>query len=59
MSDPGATRATPFHCPYCGEEELRPENGTDGTDRAAWLCEACRRVFAVRFVGLRIPEVSR
>ncbi|CAM2824293.1 Insertion element protein [Saccharomonospora xinjiangensis] len=56
MSDPGSTRATPFHCPYCGEEELRPENGTDGT---AWLCEACRRVFAVRFVGLRIPEVSR
>ncbi|EIE98327.1 hypothetical protein [Saccharomonospora glauca] len=53
-SVPGrATRVTPFHCPYCGEEDLRPEDDT------AWLCGSCRRVFAVQFVGLRIPEVSR
>ncbi|AIJ21983.1 MULTISPECIES: Insertion element protein [Amycolatopsis] len=43
-------RATPFHCPYCGDEDLRPEE--DG----AWLCGACRRVFTVKFIGLRFPE---
>ncbi|WP_433409652.1 Insertion element protein [Saccharomonospora azurea] len=54
MSEPTTpTRATPFHCPYCGDEDLRPEDGT------VWLCAACRRVFSVQFVGLRIPEVSR
>lgn len=53
MSESVPTRATPFHCPYCGDEDLRPEDGT------AWLCGACRRVFAVQFVGLRIAEVSR
>ena len=42
-------RATPFHCPYCGDEDIRPEEG------AAWLCSACRRVFSVKLVGLRFP----
>ncbi|WP_231641719.1 Insertion element protein [Saccharomonospora sp. NB11] len=54
MSDsPSPSRAAPFYCPYCGDEDLRPEEDT------AWLCVACRRVFAVRFVGLRTAEVSR
>ncbi|NIH81617.1 Insertion element protein [Amycolatopsis viridis] len=43
-------RATPFHCPYCGDEDLRPDEG------GAWLCGACRRVFTVKFIGLRFPE---
>lgn len=47
------TRAAPFYCPYCGDEDLRPR------DNAAWLCASCRRVFSVTFVGLQIPEVSR
>ncbi|RZQ60386.1 Insertion element protein [Amycolatopsis suaedae] len=46
-------RAVPFHCPYCGDEDLRPEE-----DRA-WLCSACRRVFSVKFLGLSLPEASR
>ncbi|WP_199442306.1 Insertion element protein [Umezawaea beigongshangensis] len=49
-------RATPFYCPYCGDEDLRPQEEPAG----AWSCSACRRVFAVTFVGLNLPqEVSR
>jgi transposase-like protein len=44
-------RATPFYCPYCGDEDLRPEE----EPHAAWLCGSCRRVFTVKFVGLNIP----
>ena len=35
--------ATPYHCPYCGEEELFPR--TDG-----WECRACLRAFALTFL---------
>ncbi|HET9117137.1 MAG TPA: Insertion element protein [Pseudonocardiaceae bacterium] len=41
-------RAVPFYCPYCGEEDLRPEE----RHSAAWRCADCQRVFAVRLVGL-------
>lgn len=41
-------RAVPFYCPYCGDEDLVPEAEPAG----AWRCSACRRVFAVTFVGL-------
>jgi predicted RNA-binding Zn-ribbon protein involved in translation (DUF1610 family) len=44
-------RAVPFYCPYCGEEDLRPEP----EPRAAWRCVGCTRVFVVRFVGLSAP----
>ena len=36
-------RATPFYCPYCGDEDLRPQE----EPHAAWLCTGCRRVFTV------------
>ncbi|HET6500367.1 MAG TPA: Insertion element protein [Amycolatopsis sp.] len=58
-------RATPFYCPYCGDEDLRPEEGeggshADGGPRApGWVCGACRRVFAVTFVGLRLGEGAK
>ncbi|MFB9909227.1 Insertion element protein [Allokutzneria oryzae] len=50
-------RASAFYCPYCGEEDLRPEPEPHG----AWLCGGCRRVFAVKYVGLSstTAEVSR
>jgi transposase-like protein len=52
-------RATPFHCPYCGDEDLRPHAAPPPAGhRNAWLCGACRRVFAVTFVGLALAEVS-
>ena len=46
------TRAVPFLCPYCGEEDIRPHEDSHG----AWLCTGCRRVFAVRLIGLAVPS---
>jgi ribosomal protein L37AE/L43A len=43
-----STRAEPFYCPYCGEEDLRPHGATHGE----WECRACRRVFALSMRGL-------
>jgi transposase-like protein len=36
--------ASPFHCPYCGDENLFPRE--DG-----WECRSCLRAFAVTFLG--------
>lgn len=47
-------RATPFYCPYCGDEDLRPEEEPSH----AWLCGGCRRVFTVKFVGLALPTTT-
>jgi transposase-like protein len=43
-----SSRAEPFYCPYCGEEDLRPH----GTTHGEWECRACRRVFALSMRGL-------
>ncbi|MBV8934096.1 MAG: Insertion element protein [Kutzneria sp.] len=43
-------RAVALYCPYCGEEDLRPEEEPHG----AWRCLRCCRVFAVKFVGLAV-----
>jgi transposase-like protein len=43
-------RATPFYCPYCGDEDLRPQE----EPHAAWLCTGCRRVFTTKFIGLNL-----
>jgi transposase-like protein len=48
-------RATPFYCPYCGDEDLRPEEEPS----YSWLCASCRRVFTVKFVGLNLPQDVR
>jgi transcription elongation factor Elf1 len=41
-------RVTPFHCPYCGDEDLRP-----GEQRHGCLeCRACGRAFQLTFLGL-------
>ena len=48
MSD---ARSTPMYCPYCGEEDLRPNEASHG----AWECHACQRVFTVKFNGLINP----
>jgi hypothetical protein len=50
----------PYYCPFCGEESfLRPHAGpetADGEPAAAthgqWECRACRRVFALKMIGL-------
>ncbi len=45
-------RVSPFHCPYCGEEDLRPHETEDGSPHGAWECRACMRAFSVKFLGL-------
>ncbi|MET7755185.1 hypothetical protein ABZT27_10765 [Streptomyces sp. NPDC005389] len=47
-------RAAPFHCPYCGDEDLRP--GEQG--HGAWECAACSRAFQLKFLGLLAPGTS-
>ncbi|MQA24798.1 MAG: hypothetical protein GEU94_04865 [Micromonosporaceae bacterium] len=44
-------RMVPFHCPYCGEEDLRPNESGHG----AWECRSCLRVFSVKFIGMIAP----
>jgi transposase-like protein len=48
------TRAAPMYCPYCGEEDLRPNAESHG----AWECHACARVFTVKFTGLLASVVA-
>lgn len=48
-SDP-STRAVVMSCPYCSDEQLRPEPLPDAP--YAWSCRSCHRVFSVRFHGL-------
>ena len=49
-------RISPFHCPYCGEEDLRPHVAEaaagESAPRGAWECHACQRAFTVGFLGL-------
>jgi transposase-like protein len=51
MSD----RVSPFHCPYCGEEDLRPHVPEEGAGHGAWECRGCMRAFTVKFLGLLRP----
>jgi transposase-like protein len=49
-----SARGIPFHCPYCGDENLRPsEEGGHG----AWECHACLRAFSLTMLGM-IPRPS-
>ncbi|MEV4557511.1 hypothetical protein AB0K51_11005 [Kitasatospora sp. NPDC049285] len=44
-------RAAPFFCPYCGDEDLFPNESGHG----AWECRGCRRAFQLKFLGLLSP----
>ena len=52
MSD---ARSTPLYCPYCGDEDLYPNEASHG----AWECHSCARVFTVKFNGLLSEKVRR
>lgn len=59
MSSDGSQRAVPYYCPFCGEEAfLRPHAGPETEDaepastHGQWECRACRRVFALKMIGL-------
>jgi len=45
-------RAVPFHCPYCGDENLFPHEG-----EAGWECRSCLRAFTVTMLGMIRPGV--
>jgi ribosomal protein L37AE/L43A len=47
------THSAVLHCPYCAEEDLRPTEDSHGS----WLCASCRRVFAVRLIGISPVDV--
>ncbi len=55
-------RAVPYHCPYCGGENLRPHEPSPdvGADRpaghGAWECRECTRVFSVKLIGLVVSQ---
>lgn len=40
--------AQPFVCPYCGEDELRPDE-----EAGAWFCPSCTRAFLLRLLAVR------
>ncbi len=47
-------RAALHHCPYCGDEDLVPEEGAGIKGQGyPWACLSCTRVFRVSYVGLR------
>jgi transposase-like protein len=48
MSGAGSSRGIPFHCPYCGDENLRPSEEGHG----AWECHACLRAFSLKMLGV-------
>ena len=43
-----SSRGVPFHCPYCGDENLRPSEEGHG----AWECHACLRAFSLKMLGM-------
>jgi transposase-like protein len=45
MSD--TPRAVPFYCPFCGEQDLRPDEKSSG-----WRCRTCDRRFELTFLGV-------
>ena len=42
----------PFHCPYCGDEELTPY----GETAEGWLCRSCLRAFSVRLMATGVQQ---
>jgi transposase-like protein len=54
VSAPAGARAVPFHCPYCGDEDLRPHEDKHGD----WECRSCLRAFSLRFLGLLTPPAA-
>jgi transcription elongation factor Elf1 len=54
-----STRAVPFHCPYCGSEDLYPHEVTEGSAHGAWECRSCLRAFKLNLLGLLRPGGAR
>jgi transposase-like protein len=58
-------RGIPFHCPYCGDEDLRPhevvsETGEITSPHGSWECRSCLRAFSLKMLGLiRVSSANR
>jgi transposase-like protein len=53
-------RQIPFHCPYCGDENLWPHQSDESPGHGEWECRSCLRAFALRGLGMIArPEVAR
>ena len=53
-------RAVPFHCPYCGEEDLRPhevvsEAGVVSSPQGRVDCRGCLGYFSLMLLGVVRP----
>ena len=58
-----SARAVPFHCPYCGDENLWPHEAEDAGDglrlHGQWECRSCLRAFKLTMIGqLRRPTTT-
>jgi transposase-like protein len=51
-------RMVPYHCPYCGDEDLRPHVPDEGLGHGQWECRSCLRAFSVKFIGLLRPAAD-
>ena len=49
---PNPNRNFPSFCPYCGGEDLWPNEETD----FAWKCGECLRIFEVKYHGQDDPD---
>jgi transposase-like protein len=54
-------RGIPFHCPYCGDQDLRPhevtsEAGDVTSPHGSWECRSCLRAFSLKMLGLIRPS---
>ncbi len=52
-------RAFPLHCPYCGDEDLRPHEVAEGAGHGAWECRSCLRAFSLRMLAMIAPRGER
>ena len=46
----GSRHLPPFHCPYCGDEDLTPYEG------GGWRCAACLRAFRVTLIATGVQQ---
>jgi hypothetical protein len=58
-----SARTVPFHCPYCGDQNLWPHEpeGADAAGSAghgAWECRDCLRAFKLSSLGLIRPGAA-
>ena len=51
-------RAVPFHCPYCGDDNLWPHESAEGSAHGSWECRACLRAFSLKMLGQIRPGAS-